>query len=362
MIDSRAHKTRVAVALSGGVDSSVAAAILVDQGYDVFGIMLRLWSEPGQESYNRCCTPDSMALARQVAAQLEIPFYPIDAKNVFYDQVVEGFISDYMNGITPNPCLRCNRHIRWEFMLNHALAFEAEYMATGHYARIKSKNGQIRLLKAVDERKDQSYVLHVLNQQQLSRALFPLGEYSKEEVRQMARDFTLPVAERNDSQDLCFIGDGDYRDFLSRNSVQDSPKGKIKNHQGEDLGEHGGLANYTIGQRRGLGVSSTTPLYVVDKDLENNILIVGPKNQLARNRLFAENVNWVSIHQPVDSFHAQVKIRYRSSEAPATVIPTGEDSAEVLFDHPIQDITPGQAAVFYEGEQCLGGGIIQRSA
>jgi tRNA-specific 2-thiouridylase len=188
-----------------------------------------------------------------------------------------------------------------------------------------------------------------------------LGEYSKEEVRQMARDFTLPVAERNDSQDLCFISDGDYRDFLSRNSDQDSPKGKIINHQGEHLGEHGGLANYTIGQRRGLGVSSTTPLYVVDKDLESNILIVGPKNQLARNRLWAENVNWVSIQQPVESFHAQVKIRYRSSEAPATVIPTGEDSVEVLFDHPIQDITPGQAAVFYEDEQCLGGGIIQRS-
>jgi tRNA-specific 2-thiouridylase len=362
MLNSSAHKTRVAVAMSGGVDSSVAAAILVDQGYDVFGIMLRLWSEPGQESSNRCCTPDAMALAKQVAAHLEIPFYPIDARDVFYDQVVEGFISDYMSGITPNPCLRCNRHLRWEFMLNHALAFEAEYMATGHYARIKSENGQIRLLKAVDERKDQSYVLHVLNQQQLSRALFPLGEYTKEEVRQLARDFTLPVAERNDSQDLCFIGDGDYREFLSRNSNRDSPKGKIINNQGEYLGDHGGLANYTIGQRRGLDVSSTLPLYVVDKDLENNTLIIGTKNQRSRSRLWAENVNWVTIPQPVESFHAQVKIRYKSPEEPATVIPSGEDRVEVLFDNPIQDITPGQAAVFYAADRCLGGGIIQSSA
>ncbi len=315
-----------------------------------------------KKATNRCCTPDAMALAKQVAAHLEIPFYPIDARDVFYDQVVEGFISDYMSGITPNPCLRCNRHLRWEFMLNHALAFEAEYMATGHYARIKSENGQIRLLKAVDERKDQSYVLHVLNQQQLSRALFPLGEYTKEEVRQLARDFTLPVAERNDSQDLCFIGDGDYREFLSRNSNRDNPKGKIINHQGEYLGDHGGLANYTIGQRRGLDVSSTLPLYVVDKDLESNTLIIGTKNQRSRSRLWAENVNWVTIPQPVKSFHAQVKIRYKSPEEPAIVIPSGEDRVEVLFDNPIQDITPGQAAVFYAADRCLGGGIIQSSA
>ena len=347
--------------MSGGVDSSVAAALLANQGFDVFGIMLRLWSEPGQESYNRCCTPDSMALAKQVAAQLDIPFYPIDARKLFYEQVVEGFISDYMNGITPNPCLRCNRYIRWEFMLNHALAFGADYMATGHYARIQSENGQIRLLKAVDERKDQSYVLHVLNQQQISRALFPLGEYTKEEVRQLARDFTLPVAERNDSQDLCFIGNGDYREFLSRISNQDSPKGKIINHQGEYLGDHGGLANYTIGQRRGLDVSSPFPLYVVDKHLESNTLIIGTKDQRSRSRLWAENVNWVTIPKPVKSFHAQVKIRYKAPEEPAIVIPYGENSVEVVFDKPVQDITPGQAAVFYAAERCIGGGIIQRS-
>ena len=359
---SSSQKKRVAVAMSGGVDSSVAAALLVEQGYDVIGIMLRLWSEPGTESFNRCCTPDAMALAKQIAAQLEIPFYPIDAKNVFYDQVVEHFIEDYTNGITPNPCLRCNRHIRWEFLLNHALAFGATHMATGHYARTISEPDRIVLMKAVDQSKDQSYVLHVLDQQQLSHAVFPLGDYTKEEVRQLARDFKLPVADKNDSQDLCFLGDGDYRSFLERNSTGANAKGEIVNLQGERLGEHDGLAMYTIGQRRGLGLPSAVPLYVLDKDTQSNKLTVGTKNDLTRQKLWAENVNWVSISPPEEPFHAQVKIRYKSSQEPATIIPDGVGSVAVHFEDPIRDITPGQAAVFYDSDKCLGGGIIQKSA
>jgi len=362
MKNSSAQNERVAVAMSGGVDSSVAAALLVEQGYDVIGIMLRLWSEPGQEGYNRCCTPDAMELAKQVAAQLEIPFYPIDAKNVFYDQVVEHFINEYIQGITPNPCLRCNRHIRWEFMLNHALAFGAQFMATGHYARIRKESDRIQLRQAVDLTKDQSYVLHVLGQEQLSHAMFPLGEYTKQEVRQLARDYNLPVADKHDSQDLCFLGDGDYREFLMRNSNQSISEGEILNLDGEIVGEHGGLAMYTIGQRRGLGISSAAPLYVIEKDTKRNSLIIGPKAHLYKQKMWAYRVNWVSISPPADTFQAQVKIRYKSPEESATIFPHGADKVEIHFEKPVQDITPGQAAVFYEADICLGGGIIQKSA
>jgi tRNA-specific 2-thiouridylase len=344
--------------MSGGVDSSVAAALLVEQGYEVIGMMLRLWSEPGTQSVNRCCSPEAMAQAKRVCAQLGIPFYAIDAQDVFYNQVVEYFIEGYTQGVTPNPCLQCNRHIRWEFLLNHALAFGAQFMATGHYARLRKVSNRIQLLKAVDEGKDQSYVLHVLNQDQLSKAVFPLGNYSKTEVRQLARQFDLPVADRPESQDLCFLGDGDYREFLTRNSNQEVNGGFIISSVGETLGTHKGLANYTIGQRRGLGISSSVPLYVLEKDLEKNALIVGSKDDLDQQILWANNVNWVSIEPPMSPIQAQVKIRYQSSEEPAIVNPTQDESVEVKFDRKIKGITPGQAAVFYRDEICIGGGII----
>jgi tRNA-specific 2-thiouridylase len=344
--------------MSGGVDSSVAAALLVEQGYEVIGMMLRLWSEPGTQSVNRCCSPEAMAQAKRVCAQLGIPFYAIDAQDVFYNQVVEYFIEGYTQGVTPNPCLQCNRHIRWEFLLNHALAFGSQFMATGHYARLRKDSNRIQLLKAVDEGKDQSYVLHVLNQDQLSKAVFPLGNYSKTEVRQLAKQFDLPVADRPESQDLCFLGDGDYREFLTRNSNQEVNGGFIISPDGETLGTHEGLANYTIGQRRGLGISSSAPLYVLEKDLEKNALIVGSKDDLDQRILWANNVNWVSIDPPMSPIQAQVKIRYQSSEEPAIVNPTQDESVEVKFDRKIKGITPGQAAVFYRDEICIGGGII----
>ena len=347
--------------MSGGVDSSVAAAILVDQGYDVIGMMLRLWSEPGTDSVNRCCSPEAMAQARQVSAQLGIPFYAIDAQDVFFNQVVDFFIDGYTQGITPNPCLHCNRHIRWEFLLHHALAFGSDFMATGHYARLRHNNSRIQLLKAVDREKDQSYVLHVLNQDQLAKAVFPLGEYSKSEVRQLARNYNLPVADRPESQDLCFISQGDYREFLQRNSTLTANGGLILNKEGETLGYHQGLMNYTIGQRRGLGVSSRIPMYVLEKDQANNTLIIGERELLGRDTLWAEDVNWVSIGLPADPFQAQVKIRYKSSEEPASIYPIDVGKVKIKFDRKINGITPGQAAVFYQDEICIGGGIIYAS-
>ncbi|HLF75054.1 MAG TPA: tRNA 2-thiouridine(34) synthase MnmA, partial [Anaerolineales bacterium] len=282
---------KVVVAMSGGVDSSVAAALLKEQGYDVFGMMLRLWSEPGKEDSNRCCTPDSMAQARRVAAILDIPFYVVDAKDVFHKTVVQYFLDGYARGETPNPCLVCNRQIRWTFLLEHALALGADCMATGHYVRIQKEADRYRLLRAVDRSKDQSYVLHVLDQEKLKRALFPVGDYTKPEIRQIAEKHELPTASRKDSQDLCFLAGEDYRNFLKRNAAGMLVPGEIVTRDGRSVGRHNGLANYTIGQRKGLGVASPAPLYVITKDAARNTLIVGPADELGASELSARDVN-----------------------------------------------------------------------
>ncbi len=351
---------RVVVAMSGGVDSSVTAALLVKQGYQVIGLMMRLWSESGHQDDNRCCTPDAMAQARRVAATLGIPFYPVDAQEVFYQTVVHRFIDDYASGITPNPCLVCNRHIRWEFLLQRALALGAQFMATGHYVRLRrDENGRFQILRAIDQNKDQSYVLHVLGQEQLKHALFPLGEYTKQQVRQIARELGLPVAERPDSQDLCFLGNEDYRSFLLRNAPQAENPGPILDRKGLLIGQHRGLAFYTIGQRKGLGFSSPMPLYVLAKDIQHNTLIVGTQAELGQNEFVAANVNWVSGGPPNAAFRAQVKIRYKATPTWATVTPLDGQRVRVHLDEPARDVTPGQAAVFYTDEVCSGGGTIQ---
>ncbi|GMV35188.1 MAG: tRNA 2-thiouridine(34) synthase MnmA [Chloroflexi bacterium CFX1] len=353
-------KKKVVVAMSGGVDSSVAAALLKEQGYDVTGMMMRLWSEPGKEESNRCCTPDSMAQARRVAGILDIPFYVTDAKEVFRETVVQYFLDGYAEGGTPNPCLICNRQIRWTFLLNHALALGAEFMATGHYVRIRDAEGGIRnLFRAVDSSKDQSYVLHVLGQEQLKHALFPVGEYPKSEIRAIAERYGLPTASRKDSQDLCFLAGEDYRNFLRRNAPEMLKAGNIETLEGKVVGEHNGLANYTIGQRKGLGVVSPVPLYVITKNAERNALIVGTLEEMGSGELTAVSVNWISGEAPPEPFRAKVKIRYTAKEVPAWVRPMDGGQVKVAFDAPVRDATKGQAAVFYEGEKMLGGGIIQ---
>lgn len=350
--------TKVIVAMSGGVDSSVAAALLKEQGYDVAGMMLRLWSEPGKEDTNRCCTPDSMAQARRVAARLDIPFYVVDAKDVFRNTVVQYFLDGYARGETPNPCLICNRQIRWTFLLDHALALGAEFMATGHYVRIQRSENGYQLLRAVDRNKDQSYVLHVLTQDKLSKALFPIGDYPKPEIRQIAEKYGLPTASRKDSQDLCFLAGEDYRNFLQRNASEILQPGRIVTRAGQPLGEHNGLANYTIGQRKGLGIPSAIPLYVLGKDATTNTLVVGTREELGSGELIARDVHWVSGVGPAEAFRAEVKIRYTAKEAWAWVTPMEGGQAKVQFDEPQRDITAGQAAVFYQDDLMIGGGII----
>lgn len=362
-------KSRVVVAMSGGVDSSVAAALLVEQGHDVIGMMMRLWSEDcgedgenGEGAANRCCTPGQMADARRVADQLGIPFYVIDTQDVFRRTIVQFFIDRYAAGDTPNPCLECNRHIRFEWLLNHALAFDAEYLATGHYARVRrDSGGAARLLRGLDPAKDQSYVLSVLTQEKLRHALFPIGDYEKPRVRAIAASLGLPVAQKHDSQDLCFLADGDYRRFLKQHAPQAVQPGPIVTRDGRTLGTHTGLPNYTIGQRKGLGLAAPEPLYVLATEPASNALIVGTRDELGRSTLSASRANWISGAAPKEPFRADVKIRYKAVPAPAWVTPQNADRFEVTFDAPLRDVTPGQGAVIYVGDECLGGGIIARS-
>jgi tRNA-specific 2-thiouridylase len=349
----------VVVAMSGGVDSSVAAALIKAQGYRVLGVMLRLWSEEGREDDNRCCTPDAMALARRVAAILGIPFYAIDARQVFYDQVVKSFLDGYSAGVTPNPCIVCNRLVRWGYMLDLARSMGADFMATGHYAQLKtSPEGKIELWRGVDPLKDQAYVLSGLNQDQLGHSLFPLGGLHKTQVRQMAEEFGLPVASRADSQDLCFLNGDDYRPFLSRYAPQVALPGRIVNRAGEVLGEHQGLAFYTIGQRKGIGLAVPQPLYVLAKDARRNELVVGTQDELGQQAAVIGPVNWISGEAPAAPFDGLVKIRYKSSFAPARIEPQGQE-ALIHFVEPLRDITPGQLAVVYQGDQVIGSGLIQ---
>jgi tRNA-specific 2-thiouridylase len=349
---------RVAVAMSGGVDSSVAAALLTEQGHDVFGLMMRLWSAD-PEGFNRCCSPQDVIHARHVADILGIGFHVLDCKEAFKNNVVDAFIDGYAKGFTPNPCLECNRSIRWGFLIDQALQMGASHMATGHYAQIIRRSGRFRLMRAKDLLKDQSYVLHMLDQIDLSRTLFPLGNHTKEEVRALARNLHLPVADRPDSQDLCFVTDEDYRSFLRNQQIELPPPGQIVDHQGSVLGRHEGLASFTIGQRKGIRISSPEPLYVLAKDLTRNRLVVGSRRELERSEFNIHRLSWIRGKAPSPRKKLLVRVRYQAEEVPAHVHPLTSSSSRVILDSPLTDVTPGQAAVFYHEDECLGGGIIQ---
>lgn len=351
-------KGQVAIAMSGGVDSSVAAALLVEQGFDVFAVMMRLWSS-SPKLPNRCCTPKDLAGARDVATLLEIPFYELDISFLFKQNVVDAFTEAYARGITPNPCLVCNRTIRWGYLLEHVREMGASHLATGHYARIEKRNSEYRLLRGRDRSKDQSYVLSMLHQSDLAHTIFPLGDLKKEKVRQHARRLGLPVAEKPDSQDLCFVPSGDYRAFLRQQVIQLPPPGPITDAQGTRIGTHEGLSNYTIGQRRGIGVSAPKALYVIEKLIESNTLIVGERRALGRTVFTTEPANWIAGYPPNPSLPLEVRVRYKASETPAKIYIQDDMTIDVHLSKPVDDVTPGQSAVFYSGETCLGGGVIR---
>ena len=355
--------TKVVVAMSGGVDSSLAAALLVEQGYEVEGVMMRLWAEPscGLTGTNTCCTPEAVEDARAVAEMLGIPFHVLDAAEPFKHFVVDHFIDRYVHGYTPNPCLRCNRHIRLGVLYEYARARGADYLATGHYVRIRRlPDGTYQLLRGVDRRKDQSYVLYMVTQEHLAHLLFPLGEYTKPQVRAMAHERGLPTASRAESQDLCFVRDGDYRRFLKEWADGAIRPGPIMRRDGTVVGTHQGLPFYTIGQRKGLGLTFQEPLYVIDLDPEKNAVIVGTREELGHDEAWVEEVHWIAGHPPPGDIRATVKIRYRAHDAGATITPLEGARAHVRFDERLRDITPGQGAVFYQGDVCLGGGILAR--
>jgi tRNA-specific 2-thiouridylase len=356
---SEKRVSRVVVALSGGVDSAVAAALLVEQGYDVVGVMLRLWVEPGSgdDGANRCCTPEAVDRARLVAGRLGVPFYLINAEADFKAHVVDYLVAEYGAGRTPNPCVPCNRVVRFGFLLDRALALEAEFLATGHYARVQQGADAYQLLRGKDPAKDQSYFLHALSQAHLSHVLFPVGGLTKKEVRAVARRLELPIAEQPESQDLCFLADGDYRAFLSRYAPDLLQPGPIRDPSGRMLGRHQGLPAYTIGQRKGLGLTSTEPLYVLAILPQENTIVVGPADELGRDECMVEKMRFVSGEARL-SFQAQAQIRYRAQPVDAEVTLLPGERACVRFALPQRDVTPGQFLVLYDGEIVLGGGAI----
>lgn len=353
------EKKNVVIAMSGGVDSSVAAALLVKAGHNVTGMMLKLWSDDCEEGENACCPPEAIDQARQVASMIGIPFYVIDARDEFKKIVVDSFIESYKAGNTPNPCFKCNREVRWGFLLNRILDSGAEYIATGHYARVETVDGVYRLRKGVDLAKDQSYVLSGLTQEKLSHSIFPLGELTKPKVRELAREFELPVAEKHDSQDLCFVGKQGYRSFLKRHTPETLVEGNIRDVRGEVVGLHNGLANFTIGQRKGIGAGYAEPMYVVSKNTDSNEIVIGPESNLGRCKFSIENVNWITGTAPTIPIQCEVKIRYKSQLLNALVTPINGNGADVVLNDSARDITPGQVAVLYEGDFVLGSGIIR---
>ena len=365
---------KIAVAMSGGVDSSAAAAILKEQGHELVGFTMQLWDqrrglsvdENGEPLPSRCCSLDDVYDARRVAEELGFPFYVLNLERDFERDVVQPFVASYLNGETPIPCVGCNSRLKFSSLDRLAVSLDCEKVATGHYARVEhdAANNRYKLLRGLNHGKDQSYFLWELTQDQLSRALFPLGEMSKPEARDAARQHHLAVAEKAESQEICFVPDGDYAGFIDRyleaEEITDRVpgSGEIVDTSGRVVGKHQGIHHYTIGQRRGIGIADERPLYVVSLDSENNRVAVGSQEELLGREFTAAGVNWVAFDKPKEPVTADVRIRYRHTAASAAITPLQNDRVRVVFDEPQRAITPGQATVFYRGDEVIGGGWI----
>lgn len=358
-------KPRVVVAMSGGVDSSLTAALLVRQGYEVIGATMQIWDNEqlDKEGNSGCCSLSAVNDARRVAEKIGIPYYVLNFRDYFKAKVVDYFIEEYCQGRTPNPCIACNKYVKFQLFCQRAMEFGADYVATGHYGRIEysGEMGRFLLLKGIDAAKDQSYALYHLNQRLLKHFLLPLGGLTKVETREMARDFGLSVADKPDSQEICFIPDDDYKRFLREKAPEALKQGNIVDCRGNILGRHQGLPLYTVGQRKGLGIATGTSLYVVKLDSEKNELVVGDNAQIFSKALISGELNFISLEKLKEPLEAEVKIRYSAKPAPAIIYPLPEGKLKAEFKKTQRAVTPGQSAVFYNGDIVIGGGIIQKS-
>lgn len=359
------EKKKVVVGMSGGVDSSVAAWLLKEQGYDVIGVTMQIWQdeeETVQEENGGCCGLGAVDDARRVAAKLEIPYYVMNFKEQFRHSVIDYFVDEYTNGRTPNPCIACNRYVKWESLLKRSLDIGADCIATGHYARVEQlANGRWSLRTSATARKDQTYALYNLTQDQLARTLMPVGAYTKEEIRQMALDLQLPVASKPDSQDICFVPDGDYASFIEKTACRRFPEGNFVLSDGTVVGRHKGIIHYTVGQRKGLGLSLGHPVFVLEIRPDTNEVVVGTGEESMSRYVLADHLNFMSVPDLTEPVRLFAKIRYNHRGAWCQVEKTGDDQILCTFDEPVRAITPGQAVVLYDGEYVFGGGTITGS-
>lgn len=358
-------KKKVAVGMSGGVDSSVAAYLLKEQGYDVIGVTMQIWQDedPLEMAENGgCCGLSAVDDARRVADMLGIPYYVLNFKREFKEHVIDYFMDEYMHARTPNPCIACNRYVKWEALLNRAMELGCDYIATGHYARIcKLDNGRYALKKSATVRKDQTYALYNLTQQQLSKTLMPVGEYDKDEIRKIAEQIGLLVADKPDSQEICFIPDNDYASYIERETGRNFPQGNFVDLNGNILGKHKGIIHYTIGQRKGLGLSLGTPAFVVDIRPDTNEVVIGTNEDTFSDRLLADKINFMSIPELAGERNVTAKIRYSHQGAPCKIKMAGDDMIDCQFEEPVRAVTPGQAVVFYDDDIVVGGAVIMGS-
>lgn len=352
------NKQKVMLGMSGGVDSSVAAYLLQQEGYEVIGVTMQIWTDTSHD--DGCCSLSAVEDARRVANKLGIAYYVFNMKEDFQKYVIEYFVKEYESGRTPNPCIACNRYVKFGSLLDKAKSMNIDYVATGHYAIIEKLNDRYILKKAIDDTKDQSYVLYNLNQEQLSRTLFPLGKYKKSEIREIARELGFGVASKPDSQEICFVDDNDYNNFIKTHSNNTSSIGEIVDIQGNVLGHHNGITKFTIGQRRGLGIALGKPMFVVDIDIENNRVILGENDDLFVKEIYAYDLNWISIDKLDKPLRIKAKIRYKAQEQDATVEPLEEGKVKIIFDEKQRAATPGQSVVFYKDDTVVGGGIIEK--